>query len=166
MAKISKRQQRLSEKKIKLETAGLTPAQVVIKTYPSFSKIFQYALEKVGGVKGSLIHKFYMTLPEEYKWEAVSDLVDAMVEQQLGRPFHKDYYVKVNKNTGFSSIKDCEATVYDCFKQEHEVTGDEFLALLKIMAVSWMNYQEFNYDMQDAYNEFMGSSDKIYSILD
>lgn len=159
--KVSKRQQRLQSKKVEL-----TPAQKVITTYPSFTKIFEYALNNVGGLKGGLIHKFYMTLPEEYKWEAVSDLVDAMVEQRFGRPFHKDYYIKVNKNTGFSSVKDCEATVYDFSKNEYQVTGDEFLALLKVMAISWMNYQEFNYDMQDAYNEFSGSSIDIYRILD
>lgn len=150
--------------KTKVETK-LTPAQVVITTYPTFTEIFEYALNNIGGVKGSMTHRFYTTLSEPYRWEAVSDLVDLMVEQQQGRPFHKDYGIKVNKNTGFSSMSDSYATVYDFSKKEYKVTGDEFLALLKIMCVSWMNYQEFNYPMQDAYDEFIASSIDIYSIL-
>jgi len=160
--KVSKRQQRLSQK----NEQGLTPAQVVIKTYPSFTEIFEYALENIGGVKGSMIHKFYMTLPEQYKWEAISDLVDTMVLQQQGRPFHTFYAVKVNKNTGFQATKDEFADVLDFSKKEYRVTGDEFLALLKIMATHWMNYQKFNDKMFEAYSEFRGSTSDIYSILD
>ncbi len=160
--KISKRQERLSKKK---NEEGLTPAQVVINTYPTFTEIFEYALNNIGGVKGSMTHRFYTTLPEEYRWEAVSDLVDLMVEQQQGRPFHKTYGVKVNKNTGFSSDKTGSAIVYDFMKQEHTVNGDEYLALLKIMSTHWMNYQGFTDEMNDAYLEFKCDL-KIYKILD
>jgi len=161
--KISKRQQRLSQKK---NEQGLNPAQVVIQTYPSFTEIFQYAIDNIVGVKGSMTHRFYTTLPEEYRWEAVSDLVDTMVEQAFGRPFHTFYAVKVNKNTGFMSDKDSFANVYDHQKQEYEISGDEFLACLKIMAIHWMNYKNYNDKMFDSYQEFKGSSSKIYSILD
>jgi hypothetical protein len=145
---------------------GLTPAQKVIETYPTFTEIFEYALNNVGGLRGGMTHRFYLTLPEQYRWEAVSDLVDLMVENRLGRPFHKYYAVRVNKNTGFSSRKDCNASVYDYTKKEHKVTGDEFLALLKIMAIHWMNPLSVEGSMIDVYDEFRASSIKINTILD
>ena len=147
----------------------LTSAQVVINTYPTFTQIFEHALKNIINLKGHMTHRFYKTLSEEYRWEAVSDLIDLIVEPSLGRPFHKTYGIKVNKKTGFSSQLHNSAKVYDCSGQIKEVDGDEFLALLKIMAYTWLSmYNDFPYteEMDEAQSKFKGSDFRIYQIMD
>ena len=154
------------ETKVKTD---LTPAQAVINTYPTFTQIFEHALKKVSNLKGHMTHRFYTTLPEEYRWEAVTDLIDLMIESYLGRPFHKTYGIKVNKKTGFSSQLHNSAKVYDSNGQIKEVDGDQYLALLKIMAYTWLSmYNDFPYtdEIDDAQINFKGSDFKIYQILD
>ena len=147
----------------------LTPAQVVINTYPTFTQIFEHALKKISNLKGHMTHRFYTTLPEEYRYEAVADLIDLIVEPTLGRPFRKSYAVQINKKTGFSSLPTNFAKVYDCNGQEQKVNGDEFLALLKIMSYSWLSmYNDFPYtdEMDEAQSKFKGSDFRIYQIMD
>jgi hypothetical protein len=50
--------------------------------------------------------------------------------------------------------------------RQFKVSGDEFLACLKIVFANWTVYPNITDEMMDAYGEFKGSTTDIYTILD
>jgi hypothetical protein len=148
-----------------LKEKGLSPAQTVISTYPSWEELYNHA--KSVGCYSRQIDMFYATAKPEYKWEWVAQLMDGLCRTNQQRPFYDGYTIKVNKNTGFQSYKDSEATMFDFSgTRQFKVSGDEFLACLKIVFANWTVYPNITDEMMDAYGEFKGSTTDIYTILD
>jgi hypothetical protein len=143
----------------------LSPAQKVISIYPSWEELYNHA--KSVGCYSRQIDMFYQTAKPEYKWEWVAQLMDGLCRTNQQRPFYDGYHIKVNKNTGFQSYKDSEATMFDFSgTRQFKVSGDEFLACLKICFASWTKYPIYTEEMEDVYCEFKGSSTDVFSILD
>ena len=143
----------------------LSPAQKVISTYPSWEELYNHA--KSVGCYSRQIDMFYSTAKPEYRWEWVAQLMDGLCRTNQQRPIYDGNHIKVNKNTGFQSYKDSEATMFNFSgKRTFKVSGDEFLACLKIVFASWTQYPIHTDEMVDVFEKFKGSTTDIYSILD
>lgn len=143
-----------------MTTKTLTFAQQVNKVYPSFVDILSKSEYNIDLIKDPIFRGMCKVQSQAKKEMACMELVamaiDSFMENTLERRFTNSFVCEGKKGW---------AIVYDSMENKHQVTSEEFQALLKIFWFSWVNVP-MSKEQHKIYREFKGSSSKIWDILD
>jgi len=142
-------------------------AKKVIDTFPSFDEMLE-------DLKKSLYYQDRKSNPhflreiqdskgKWYNYQIISDVVQSWLSGVTGRPFYSFYSVRTKAYTG-------SATVLDAQGREYKVNGHYFIALLKIIFMSysqmWGYSKGLTQEQIDAQDEFKFNVENMYEILD
>ena len=141
-----------------MTTKTITPAKTVVTTFPTFKQLLSdpaYKSKVFEDRQTQAFIKFCISGSELGCADLVAQIVDHMVTSMTEKPFYTFYDMTTAKST---------SQVLDFSGGKHEVTRDEFQALLKVFWFSYLGI-EMSEDQFEAYAKFKDNA-KIYRIMD
>lgn len=134
-------------------------ASQVIAKYPKWSDYKHQAanLKCWDGITNLM----YKTSPDEYKWEALTDVLNSMVSTLRGTPFTKGYHVQVSKR----GVVTGNGTLVSYYGDEFTFTGVEFLAVVKLALASYLQI-DLSDELIALGHEFKYSKEELVRVMD
>ena len=141
-----------------MTTKTITPAKTVVTTFPTFKQLLSdpaYKAQIFQDKSTRLWINVAITGSELGCADMVAMIINHMVQSMTEKPFYNSYDMTTAKS---------KTNVLDFYGNKHEVTRDEFQALLKVFWFSYLGIQMSDAQFE-AYCKFK-SDPKIYRIMD